>query len=111
MGRYAYFQLGQRAQVAACTRFHQVEARLARWLLMTLDRTDGDEFYLTHELLAMMLGVRRVGITKAAGDLQRRRLIRYNRGTIKVLNRRGLEAASCTCYRADEQSYAQIFAR
>lgn len=108
MGRYACFQLGQRAQVAACTRFHQVEARLARWLLMTLDRTHGNEFYLTHELLGMMLGVRRVGITEAASELQRRRLISYSRGNITVLNRDGLEAVSCSCYEADQQSYAQI---
>lgn len=108
LGHYACFQLGQRAQVAACTRFHQVEARLARWLLMTIDRAHGDECYLTHELLGMMLGVRRVGITKAAGELQRRRLIHYSRGNIKVLNRGGLEALSCSCYAADQQSYAQI---
>jgi CRP-like cAMP-binding protein len=108
MGRYACFQLDQSAQLAACTRFHQIEARLARWLLMTLDRTQTDECYLTHELLGVMLGVRRVGITKAAGELQRRHLIRYSRGNIRVLNRGGLEVASCSCYAADRQSYAQI---
>lgn len=108
MGRYAYFQLGQRSQMAACTRFHQVEGRLARWLLMTLDRAHASEFYLTHELLGLMLGVRRVGITKAAGELQRRGLIRYSRGNIEVLNRVGLEAVSCSCYEADQKSYAQI---
>jgi CRP-like cAMP-binding protein len=108
MGRYACFQLDQSAQLAACTRFHQIEARLARWLLMTLDRTQTDECNLTHELLSMMLGVRRVGITNAAGELQRRHLIRYSRGNIRVLDRGGLEAVSCSCYAADRQSYAQI---
>lgn len=111
LGRYACFQLGQRAQVAACTRFHQIDARLARWLLMTLDRAHGDECYLTHELLGRMLGVRRVGITEAAGELQRRCLIQYSRGNIRVLDRSGLEAASCSCYEADQQSYAQVIDR
>jgi CRP-like cAMP-binding protein len=104
--RYIFVQLRQLAQLAACTRFHVVEARLARWLLMTQDRVHGDAFHLTHELLGSVLGVRRVGITKAAGALQKRRLIQYSRGNITVRDRQGLMAMSCSCYEADRESYA-----
>ena len=106
--RYVFVWLNQLAQRAACTRFHVVEARLAGRLLMTQDRAHADTFDITHGWLASLLGVRRVGITKAATSLQRRGLIHYSRGRITIADRRGLRAAACACYRADREAYDRI---
>lgn len=106
--RYSHSLLSQVAQSSVCNRFHLVNARLARWLLMTNDRLGAAEFPLTQEFLSNMLGVRREGVSKAAGALQAARLIRYNRGIITVLDRRGLEAKSCECYaiiKAESDAY------
>ena len=96
--RYSHSLLAQVSQSSVCNRFHFVDARLARWLLMTKDRLGAEEFPLTQEFLSNMLGVRREGVSKAAGALQAGKLIRYSRGVITILNRRGLEAKSCECY-------------
>lgn len=96
---YTHLLMAQVSQTAACNRFHKAEARLARWLLMTGDRLQSDEFRLTHEFLAHMLGVRRVGVTKAASILERKKLIDYSRGNIRILDHKRLEAAACICYR------------
>jgi CRP-like cAMP-binding protein len=107
LNRYFYVVVGQLAQASACTRFHTLEARLARLLLRTHDRVHSDKLHLTHEALAGMLGVRRVGVTKAATSLQDRNLISYRRGCIAILNRAGLKAAACRCYATDELTYAR----
>lgn len=107
LGRYVYVLMAQLAASATCLRFHLIGPRLARWLLMSQDRAHAGSFHVTHEFLAYMLGVRRVGITAAAGALQRGGLIQYRRGEVTVLDRGGLEAAACGCYAADRQAYAE----
>jgi len=96
--RYTYSKLAMARQTVACNRFHSIEARLARWLLMTSDRVLSEEFFLTQDFLADMLGVLRAAVNRAAGPLQQRNLIRYRRGKIRILDRKGLEAACCRCY-------------
>jgi CRP-like cAMP-binding protein len=102
-----HLRMGQLAQATICAHFHLLEARVARRLLMTQDRSHANTFRVTHEVLASKLGVRRVGVTEAASSLQQRRLIHYGRGDITVLDRRGLMAAACKCYKADRDSYAR----
>ncbi|WP_436292126.1 MULTISPECIES: Crp/Fnr family transcriptional regulator [unclassified Variovorax] len=106
--RYIHVLMSQLADSAACLRFHLIGPRLARWLLMSQDRAHSDSFRVTQEFLAYMLGVRRVGITEAAGALQRDGLIQYSRGDLKVLDRPGLEAMACACYAADKRAYAEL---
>ena len=109
LDRYVYVLLAQHARAAACLRFHMIEERLARWLLMSQDRALSDVFQLTQEFLAYMLGVRRVGVTVAAGELQRRHLIAYERGEMTIVDRAGLELAACSCYASDRAVYAGQF--
>jgi CRP-like cAMP-binding protein len=103
--RYMYALMAQISQTAACNRFHEAEPRLARWLLMTRDRVGSDQFPLTHEFLAHMLGTRREGVTAAASAFKRRRLIEYRRGEIQILDLKGLKAASCSCYQVIEAAF------
>jgi len=106
--RYALVHHGQVARTAACNGRHHTDQRLARWLLMAHDRSEGDEFPMTHEFLSMMLGVRRAGITVAAGQLQKAGYLRYERGRITVTDRAGLEAATCECYGIVRRSYERM---
>ncbi len=108
LNRYLYVLMAQLAAATACLRFHQIGPRLARWLLMSQDRAHADHFHVTHEFLAYMLGVRRVGVTSAAGALQRSGLIEYRRGALRVLDRTGLEAAACGCYATDRRTYDEL---
>ena len=106
--RYVCVQMAQLASASACLRFHTIGHRLARWLLMSQDRAHAASFHVTHESLAFMLGVRRVGVTVAAGALQRQKLIEYHRGELTVLDRHGLEAAACSCYATDCRTYSDL---
>lgn len=106
--RYAQNMLNMAAQSAACNRLHPLEERCARWLLMAHDRARTDEIHFTHDLLAVMLGVRRAGVTVAAQALQADGLIDYRRGTISILNRKGLEAAACECYAFIAADYVRL---
>jgi CRP-like cAMP-binding protein len=102
---YLSVLMHQISTAAACVHFHSIGQRLARWLLMTQDRANADTFHVTHQFLSYMLGVRRVGVTAAAGALQSKGHITYSRGSVTVLNREGLESASCSCYAADLKAY------
>jgi CRP-like cAMP-binding protein len=106
--RYMYALMTQISQTAACNRFHEAEPRLARWLLMTRDRVMADEFPLTHEFLAHMLGMRREGVTEAASVFKRSRLIKYQRGKIQILDVKGLKAASCSCYQIVQNAFKRV---
>jgi CRP-like cAMP-binding protein len=102
---YLYVQMLDLAQMVACTRFHLLESRLARWLLMMCDRAQSEHFDVTQVLMSRMLGVRRAGVTLAAASLQKRGLISYHRGKIVVRDRRELEHAACSCYANARESY------
>ena len=108
INRYVYVLMAQFASSAACIRFHRIDQRLARWLSMTRDRAHADQFHVTHEFLAYMLGVRRVGITTAASALKRLGLIAYHRGSMTVLDPIGLRNFSCECYASNESVYARL---
>jgi CRP-like cAMP-binding protein len=106
--RYTQALLTQMSQTAVCNRLHEIEQQLCRWLLLSHDRLDSDELVMTQELIANMLGVRREGVTASAGRLQERGLISYVRGRIKILDRRGLEAAVCECYKVVKDEYDRL---
>lgn len=108
MLRYAHAFSNHVGQSAACRAFHSLDQRCCRWLLMTHDRMRSDEFLLTQEFLAMMLGVRRAGVSVAAGALRRAGLIRYTRGQVAIINRPGLEDRSCECYRTSKTEFDRL---
>jgi CRP-like cAMP-binding protein len=108
LNRHSLALFNQAAQSVACNRLHTLEARCARWLLMTHDRMRKESFVLTHEFLSYMLGVHRPAVTLAAGVLQRAGLIRYTRGKVTVVDRTGLEAASCACYEITRANYERL---
>ena len=108
LNRYALASQAQVTMTAACTAFHPVTERLARWLLIAHDRAEGDGFPMTHDFLSMMLSVSRPGVSVAAGVLQKAGLIRHDRGRMEVTDRPGLEAASCGCYHAARREFARL---
>lgn len=101
-------RLHQQTLAAACQRYHLIAPRLARWLLMSQDRSRSETFHVTQEFMALMLGVRRVGVTEAASQFQGSGLIAYHRGELRVLNRSALEAQACSCYAADKDIYHRL---
>ncbi|WP_306555042.1 Crp/Fnr family transcriptional regulator [Acidovorax sp.] len=101
-------RMHQQTLAAACQRYHQIAPRLARWLLMMQDRSHSECFHMTQEFMALMLGVRRVGVTEAAGHFQDAGLIAYHRGELTVLDRKALETEACSCYAADKQIYQRL---
>ncbi|MFT7244681.1 MAG: CRP-like cAMP-binding protein [Candidatus Azotimanducaceae bacterium] len=107
--RYLFVTMIQQSHIVSCTHFHEVGSRLARWLLMVHDRVHGDEIYITHSALANLLGVRRSAVSIAASRIQKQQLIRYSRGEITIMNRQGLEQASCGCYDALCADYNKLF--
>jgi CRP-like cAMP-binding protein len=108
MLRYAYAFFNQVAQSAACNQFHSIQQRCCRWMLMTHDRIQSDDFLLTQEFLAMMLGVQRTGVSAAAGALQRAGLIRYKRGNVTIINRHSLMRRSCECYGVSKKEFDRL---
>jgi CRP-like cAMP-binding protein len=106
--RYTQAHLVQVAQTSVCNRLHALEARLSRWLLMIHDRADGDEFLLTHDIISMMLGAQRTGVTDTAGVLQKKRIISYSRGRLSILDRQKLEETSCECYWIVREEYDRL---
>lgn len=106
--RYTQALLTQMAQTAVCNRHHSVDQQLCRWLLLSLDRLSGNELIMTQELIANMLGVRREGVTEAAGNLQNAGLIKYSRGHITVVDRPGLEARTCECYEVVKKEFDRL---
>jgi CRP-like cAMP-binding protein len=109
INRYIHTAIIVGSQSVACNRLHHIDARLARWLLMSSDGVGSEEVNLTHEYLAMMLGVRRAGVSEAAAKLQERNLISYNRGNVSILDRRNLEATACECYHVVRAEYQRLF--
>ena len=108
LNRYMHTLIVVGSQSAACNRVHHIEARLARWLLMSADGIGSDQVNITHEYLAVMLGVRRAGVSEAAAKLQEYNLISYSRGSVQILDRKGLEAAACECYRVVKEEYERL---
>lgn len=106
--RYLYVRMSQLAQLAGCAHFHVLKARLARWLLVLRDGSASDEFHLTQEFIASRLGVRRAGLTRAAGLLQKRGLVRYTRGRLVILDARALEAIACPCYALTRATHSRF---
>lgn len=109
LNRYVLAHFGDVARTGACNAYHHIDQRLARWLLMAHDRVEGDEFPMTHEFLGMMLGVRRAGVTVAAGVLQKTGLIQYGHGHVAITDRPGLEAVACECYGTTRRALDRVF--